>query len=210
MLSRLERRRFPAAETIVAYGDSLTYGDNATIVGTKAWPYLLGNSYAPHKAIANLGVSGYSSTQIKDRCLAFPAFFGRASIFWAGRNNYASPETVKSDIAAMVATRTTDRYLVLSVLNGHRVDELAGEPNYQIIMGLNADLEASYGAHYYDIRAALVASYDPLSPTDVQDFADDVPPTSLIDDGLHPNDAGEVVLKDLIRTRIEAMAWFTS
>jgi len=202
-------RRFAATrDTIACYGDSLTYGDNAVPRGAKAWPFLLGDSFSPHAAIANMGVGGYTSTQIAARVSAYPGLHAMPTIIWAGRNNYASPTTVKSDIAAMVAQLNTDKFMVMSVINAHRTNELLGQANYNIIMALNADLAELYGANYYDIRSDLVAAYDPNIAQDVQDFADDVPPTSLVDDGLHFNNAGSVVVKNLIRAEIVARQWF--
>lgn len=204
----MQRMFVSTRETIACYGDSLTFGDNAAPRGAKAWPYLLGDSFSPHVAIANLGIGGDTSTQIAARFAAYPGLFGKPTIIWAGRNNYATPATVKADISSMVSALKTDRYIVASVINAHRTNELKGQANYNTIVALNADLQAAYGSHYFDIRSGLVMAYNPSLPQDVQDFADDVPPTSLVDDGLHFNNAGSVVVKDLFGAKIVSLGWF--
>lgn len=115
------------------------------------------------------------------------------TIIWAGRNNYSSPTTVKADIATMVAALTTDRYIILSVLNGST--EPSGNANYTTITTLNNDLAALYGSHYIDVRAYLIANGltdAGISPTaqDTIDIGNDVIPTSLRTDTQHLTTAG--------------------
>lgn len=139
----------------------------------------------PQTQILNGGVSGETSTQIKARMLAATDQYRWPTLIWAGRNGVlTSPETVKSDIAAMVAALGHSNYLVLSILNGDRALEKAGEANYNTIIGVNQYLEATYGAKYWDVRALLVANHDG-SAQDLIDFANDVVPTSLRVDDIH-------------------------
>jgi hypothetical protein len=130
--------------------------------------------------------------------LADPSRFGEPVIIWAGRNNFTDPTTVKADIASMVAALTTSHYLVLSILNSDTPSEWIGGADYATIVALNADLAATYGAHYLDVRAYLVSQYNPSIPQDVIDHAHDVPPSSLRSDFLHLNDAGNQVVASFL------------
>jgi lysophospholipase L1-like esterase len=139
------------------------------------------------------GVAGETSTQIKTRFLAASdATRGQKTSIWAGRNNFADPTTVKADIAAMVAAFTGTNYIVLSVFNG--AGQGIGTPEYDTIIQLNLDLAATYGSHYYDMRAFFVAQYDPNNAQDVIDHAADITPTSLRTDTQHPNAAGYTLI----------------
>lgn len=104
-------------------------------------------------------------------------------VIWAGRNNYANATQVQADIAAMVAVarQSTTCYLVLSVPNGAYFSELKGTANYNTLLALNSALSATYspGNHYFDIRTALIALYNPSNPADVLDHQNDVWPYSL-------------------------------
>jgi hypothetical protein len=104
-------------------------------------------------------------------------------VIWAGRGNYAYPAQVQADMAAMVAVvePATSCYLVMSVPNGEYPDEWKGTADYDTILALNNALAATYspGNHYLDIRAAMVALYNPRSAADVLDHGNDVWPYSL-------------------------------
>lgn len=128
----------------------------------------------------------------------------RYTIIWAGRNNFTDPTTVKADIAAMVAALTTTKYVVLSVLNQNTSNEWAGQPDYVTLTTLNSDLAATYAGHYVDVRAALVAAYNPSNAQDVIDFGHDVSPTSLRSDNIHLNTAGYTLVANQVNAYIAA------
>jgi lysophospholipase L1-like esterase len=170
---------------LTAFGDSLTaradglkasaassdFGPlaNSSISYPSALETLFGNAFN----ILNGGVEAQTSTQIKTRFLNTPSLWGLPTIIRAGNNNYASPTTVKDDIAAMVAVLTTPNYLILPVLNGRT--EPSGNANYISMMSLNTDLAAIYGSdHFFDDRALLVAA-TPSNGVDTIDQGNDVP-----------------------------------
>jgi hypothetical protein len=69
---------------------------------------------------------------------------------------------------------------VLSIINNNNSrSEQKGGTEYNTIISTNAALASTYGANYLDIRSILVSAYNPLLPTDVTDYANDEPPTSL-------------------------------
>lgn len=101
-------------------------------------------------------------------------------LIWAGRNNESDGPQVESDIAAMVAVAKANSgcYLVMSILNGE-LDGPKGTTAYYWAINTNNDLAAAYPGHYIDIRADLVASYNPANAADVLDHNNDIPPYSL-------------------------------
>lgn len=151
-----------------------------------------------------MGVGGETSTQIRTRMVADLSKSGTYTIIWAGRNNFTSPTTVKADIAAMVASLTTTKYVVLSVLNGDFASEYSGAADYTTLTTLNNDLATIYAGHYVDVRAGLVAGFNAGIPQDVIDHGRDIPPSSLRSDTLHLNTAGYTLVANLVNTYINA------
>jgi lysophospholipase L1-like esterase len=178
-----------------AWGDSLTAGTGGT-------PYPTTLATLTSKTVYNGGVGGDTSTQIRTRMVADAGKRHLYTIIWAGRNNFTDPATVKADIAAMVATLTTSKYVVLSILNG--TGEPTGSANYTTLTTLNSDLAMLYSGHYVDVRATLVAAYDPGTPQDVIDHVNDVPPSTLRSDPLHLNTAGYTLVANTVNTYISA------
>jgi hypothetical protein len=179
------------AYNIAMWGDSLTYQQQVHLPATLT-----------NRVVHVHGVGGETSTQIKARMLAATDEHDYLTILWAGRNNYADAATVKADIAEMVAALGHSNYVVMSILNG--AGGGIGTEAYNQITGLNNDLATLYAGNWLDIRAILVAAYDPLQPQDVLDHADDIPPTSLRSDFLHLNDDGEQVVSDAILAYLAA------
>lgn len=154
----------------------------------------------PNTPIFNGGGSGETSTQIKTRMLADTEKHGLKTAIWAGRNGVLTyGETIKADIAEMVAALTTADYVVLAIING--TNEGVGTPAYDSITGLNSYLEATYGANYWDVRAHLVTQGDG-SAQDLQDVADDIVPSSLRIDTVHLTKAGYALVGAGIATRL--------
>lgn len=183
-------------DTLRGYQNFACWGDSLTAnTGGISYPRQLqaGSLFVAYEG----GVGGETSTQIRTRFLAATDKLDQNIVIWAGRNNYAAPTTVKADIAAMVAAIPHQRYLILSIPNS--TAEVSGSGTYNSIIALNNDLEALYGAHYFDIREYLVTnglSDAGITPTgtDTTDIANDCPPTSLRSDALHWNTAGGGVI----------------
>lgn len=133
------------------------------------------------------------------------ASYGQVNLIWAGRNNYSQAAQVESDIAAMVGALKNSDYLVLSVLNGE--GEGKGTAAYAAIAQLNADLARSYGAKFVDVRAALVAAYDPTKPGDVQDQANDIPPASLRADSVNLLGTGYAVVEKAVASAMDVQGY---
>lgn len=105
----------------------------------------------------------------------------QVAFFWLGRNNYTAPTQVKADIAGCVAffKPLAAQYVVMSVINGHYTTEYSGQSAYTTLTTLNSDLATLYPHNYVDVRAALVAAYNPANAVDVIDHGNDVPPFTL-------------------------------
>ena len=93
------------------------------------------------------------------------------------------------DISALQSAGNT-HYLIMSILNSNT--EPSGSINYNEIIQINTDLATTYASHYWDVRSYLVSLYNPSLPQDVIDYGNDVPPSSLRAEPLHPNTAGNL------------------
>lgn len=129
----------------------------------------------------------------------------RINVFWIGGNNPGQPTEVLADVAACVNFLSTDRFVVLSLLNPASAP--AGSDLYDKILSLNDELSAAYPDHYLDVRAALVDAFDPGRPQDVIDHAADVPPSSLRSDDQHPNTAGYSIVAGEIASFLATKGW---
>ena len=185
------------SDQIDAWGDSLTFGQGCT--DGENYPSDL--QKLANIKVVNYGISGQTSTQIRDRMLKNP-LPGRAAIIWVGRNNYGYPEQVEADIATMVRKLGHNRYLILGVLNGDEWNEWKGNPGHRLIVFLNNDLAKIYGNHFIDVRSYLVSNFDKTSHADSVNRANDVVPGSLRDDFLHLNNKGYKIVAEKIYERI--------
>jgi hypothetical protein len=127
------------------------------------------------------------------------------NIFWSGRYNYSQMSQVLADVAAMVGYQTSGKFVVLSVLNG--AGEGRGTSAYNQITALNSALQKAYPNNYLDVRAALVAAYDPANAQDVQDQTNDIPPASLRAGSLNPNNAGYAVVAAQLQKKVMQEGW---
>jgi lysophospholipase L1-like esterase len=187
----------PATAPIAAWGDSLTppFAANLQLL-------------YPQRLVYDGGIAGQSSTEISTR----QRTGGRetwVTIFWMGTNNPTQPSQIKADIAASVAALApgNDRFIVLAVLNKDRPEELRGGDVYNMIVQLNRDLAATYPGNYLDIRAYLVAQFNPALAQDVVDAQNDVIPSSLRFDEIHLNNDGSVLVARKVKEFLDAKGW---
>ena len=192
---------------IALWGDSLTWGYAPQVV-----------SLLSGREVFNGGVIGETSTQIADRMVADTAHRDWVSVFWYGHNNLKDPATidlqrdpaqVKADIARSVAALApgNTRFLVLSVVNQDKDGERRGDPVYNAILQLNADLAAAYPNNYFDIRSWMVNQADQSKPEDVASFQADLPARSLRWDEVHLTFDGYVAVAKKVRELITSRGW---
>jgi lysophospholipase L1-like esterase len=190
--------------TIATWGDSLTYG-----AGGISYPSQLSNLAGV--PIYNGGVNGYTSSQIAAAMLAASSTWSDPTIIWAGTNDITGSLStdepiIDSNIASMVAALQSvgnNNYLILSIMN--YTTEPVGNATHNEIIQINSDLASLYGAHYWDVRSYLVSKYNPSLPQDVIDHGNDVLPTSLRFDTLHPNTAGNLDIAQYLYQHISLL-----
>jgi len=156
------------------------------------------------------GDAGQSSTDIAARQVADAAGHDTwINILWLGQNNPGEPARIKADIGACVAALApgNSRFIVLSVVNKARPEEIKGGPVYAGIIRLNAELGAAYPQNYLDIRGYLVGQYDQANAQDVADYQNDVVPSSLRFDEIHLNNDGSVLVARKAKEFIDAKGW---
>ncbi len=184
---------------ISCWGDSLTYGDLRV-----SWVYTMEQLRRGNR-VYNGGTNSESSTAIKNRFVAAPEKWGDISLIWAGRNDYSSPSTVMANIATMVGDLTTNKYVIFTVTNDST--QPIGSAGYNQVATLNALINATYGRHVFDVRSFWISQYNPGIPQDVTDHGNDVPPSSLRYDTVHPNIAGDVLIGQRVAQFITAQGW---
>jgi len=161
----------------------------------------------PARQVYNGGVVGQVSQQIAARQLADAQKKAWINVFWYGHNNW-SKDQVKADIARSVAglAEGNQAFIVLSMLNWAGSGE-RGTQEYADTVRVNAELAALYPNHFIDMRAHLVSLHDRSSWQDVQDFQNDLPPSSLRFDRIHLNDAGCLAVARKLQEFIAARGW---
>jgi lysophospholipase L1-like esterase len=168
------------AATVVAWGDSLTYGTGADHPGDGEKHYRKWFAEFSGATVINQGVGGETSGQIRTRLIAETATGLRNEfiIIWAGNNNPdATDKWVQRHIAEMVAALPHQDYLIVGVIN--RSTAPAGSATWNNINIINADLKTTWGIHFVDIRPLLVSSWNQNVAQDVIDYGNDVIPSSL-------------------------------
>ena len=161
----------------------------------------------PDRHIYGGGISGETSMQIAARQTADTEHKTWISVFWYGHNNWTK-DPVKADIAASVAALAPGNraFIVMSMVNWADSGE-RGTQEHATIMRVNGELAAAYPDNYLDIHRYLVGLYNPNSWQDVQDFQNDLPPSSLRFDKIHLNPAGCDAVAGKLKEFITAKGW---
>ena len=186
------------SSNIVAWGDSLTpaFALNLQVLMTD-------------RGVANDGFLGATSTAIANNAVSDTDHRNWINVFWYGQNNEDDPDTIKADIARSVAHLApgNTHFIVLGVVNKSDGKEKKGTGTYNKIVKLNAELAALYPDNFIDIRAWLVAHYNPNDAGDVQDHDDDQVPRSLRYDEIHLRNEGSLLVAQRVREFIAAKGW---
>lgn len=161
----------------------------------------------PDRQIYDGGIPGETSMQIAARQTADTEHKTWISVFWYGHNNWTK-DPVKADVAASVAALAPGNgaFVVMSMVNWAGTGE-RGTQEYDNIMRVNSELAAAYPDNYLDIHRYLVGLYNPNSWQDVQDFQNDLPPSSLRFDEIHLNPGGCDAVAAKLKEFITAKGW---
>lgn len=93
---------------------------------------------------------GKTSTVTRDRFLASPELWNRASVFFTGHNNSNYPDQIIADIEAMVEKLPHNKYIVLGLLAADDKDQWMGTPYYTRLTELNNRLAERFKLNYRD------------------------------------------------------------
>ncbi|GAA4310570.1 hypothetical protein GCM10023149_05300 [Mucilaginibacter gynuensis] len=184
--------------TIIAWGDSFTYGTGST---DASYPSVL-EKLSGYRVI-NRGTAGNTSTQIKNKLLADKQYYRYPSIIWVGRNNLPDSVTILKDIDEMVNALGRSHFLVLSILNSET--EGIGTARYTTIQRINRQLATAYGNRFIDIKAYLQTHRDTSLMKDDNITTYDITPTSLRADNLHLNSQGYQLVAQKVYESIDIL-----
>lgn len=137
-------------------------------------------------------------------------------LIWSGRNGFGTTRadivTVRDNISAMVnyLEQTKKNYLVISVCNG--AGEVIGTGTYDQIIALNAELKATFGDNFVDVRSYLVnfgLEDAGITPTaqDLTDMSGDTIPESLRSDSVHLTATGYTLVGQYVARSIQAKSY---
>ncbi|EOJ8782407.1 TPA: TolB family protein [Escherichia coli] len=127
---------------------------------------------------------------------SFPLHPECINIFWMGRNNISQSMQVLSDTIGVVEYLKSLGQKVIILPDFNSSVEPRGSAGYANVMLSNSMIKKKYPELWceidsVDMRENFVNNYNPAYSQDVSDFGNDIPPTSLKYDGLHPSQSKE-------------------
>lgn len=143
-----------SVESLNIGGDIDIWGDSLTAQG---W----GNDLAQitGRNVFSHGYGGRTSTYIRDQFLA-GLNRDRTNIFWVGRNNVSRYDAVIDDIRTMVDALGTQKFIVMSVLNGAYDGEYKDQSSYAKFVKIAEKLKQIYPDNFVDIRSAIIQGWE--------------------------------------------------
>ncbi|MBV1883576.1 MAG: hypothetical protein KUG82_18185 [Pseudomonadales bacterium] len=129
------------------------------------------------------------------------------AVIWVGRNNAHELDTVLLDVLRIynLFAKVTSRIIVLSVINGEA--EYTGTTSHSSITAINEQLKFEFGDSYLDIRQVLIESYDPNESQSVIDYEKGTTPSSLREDNVHLNAAGNQIVAYTLYSHMLDHGW---
>lgn len=127
---------------------------------------------------------------------SFPLHPECINIFWMGRNNISQSMRILSDTIGVVEYLKSLGQKVIILPDFNSSVEPRGSAGYANVMLSNSMIKKKYPELWceidsVDMRENFVNNYNPAYSQDVSDFGNDIPPTSLKYDGLHPSQSKE-------------------
>jgi hypothetical protein len=170
------RKYVPPKLALSLWGDSMTQGLHGKIEVSE---------YPAGRPVRNMAIGGQTSTQIVNRFLADPAGKGDVTILWVGTNNPGDHTLIMSEIASVIATLTTSKYLIIPPVLGTNSDFFIGTPSRALFDALLNDILTTYPNNSLDLFTPSVAMYNAGIPQDVIDHNHGIVPSSLRADDIH-------------------------
>lgn len=150
-------------------------------------------------AIAYDGVPSSTLSDQAARFDALPQYYGRKLIILDGGMD-STPSQANDAIDAMAAHLSGEDWLWIEPNPGS--DAASSAATAIKVADVLDHIHTNYGyGHYVPTLAALQAAND-ASAQDLTDYTDDIVPTSLRSDTIHPNDDGRLIINGRIRHRI--------
>lgn len=192
------RKYVPPKLAMSAWGDSMTQG-------------LLGklevSEYPLGRPVRNMAIGGQTSTQITTRFLADPAGKGDVNILWLGTNNPNARTLIMSEIASIIATLTTSKYLIIPPVLGDNSLYYAGTADRALFDALLNDILTTYPNNSLDLFTPSVAMYNSGIPQDVIDYGRGIVPSSLRIDTIHFTTAHSGWANNTIIASVNSKGW---
>jgi len=190
-------------QNITCWGDSIT--ENTAGANGTSYPNVLKALY-PSVGVKNKGVAGNTTAQVVTRFNADTGSWGDITVILTGYNYFQNKSLIMSGLASMVASLGANtKYLILTIPTG--TNDIAGTATYISQMDTNNTILATYPNNSYDMRSYLVSQYNPSIPQDVIDHGNDIIPSSLRLDFIHPNAACSILMANKIKEFIDAKGW---
>lgn len=184
---------------IGTWGNSLTFGSTGIIGGYPTYLMQLARRF-----VYNGGVVGEIAASVRARFMAQSAYFRRPNVIWVGRNDLEASlitarNNILTNIAQMVDSMTyygNSHYLICGMIT--KGGQGIGTAGYDTLTAINTTLSQIYGERYVDLNTWLVANYNPASPPDVANHAQNVVPLSLRVDSIHLTNPGYLLVAQYI------------
>ncbi|MEJ7830275.1 MAG: SGNH/GDSL hydrolase family protein [Segetibacter sp.] len=192
---------------VAAWGDSHTEGP-----GALPYTYFLANmlrkdtvtvdrSFAPHRdfysndvrVAYNAGISGQTSTQIKERFIKDTAHKSWSTIIAAGGNNSWDTAQISRDVFEMISLLRHKRFMVIGMWVGDWDDRIKGTAYYETVTAWNKSMANRLGNHFFEPTPFFYKYLDGSQADSLSVTRGTMPKHFLIDE-LHLNTSGYYTL----------------
>ena len=178
---------------VSCWGDSLT---KSPVGGVDTYPKTLLEKVGTNGVIYNFGVAGDYVDAIAQRQQSYPSRRNDIQIIWVGTNkDWDSNDDLISKINAMINYSTSNKYIIIGLLKRYASDELD-----------NA-MQSAFGEHFLNIRNYMITNGltdASISATeqDNTDILNNTVPTSLMQDEIHLNATGQVLVGNQVYNKL--------
>jgi lysophospholipase L1-like esterase len=186
----------PVTNIIEAWGDSRTQG--VTVIGTSPatdHPYTTKLASLSGYTVNNHGIAGYTSAQVKALFLAQTTTqLNHPQLIWCGYNDLSTGtqaqfDTLKLHIAQMVAKIPHESYIIIGE-DPDWSNPVSSQNLYPMYQNYNTYMAKTYGRHFFNVNAYLLARYNRSLSTDAINVGFGKLPPSLSVDGVHETAPG--------------------
>lgn len=187
----LPSRVIDVRKTLGVYGDSTAAASGASTFNN-SWYYLLYSSYDPDRYPYRDATGGQSVTTMASRFEADTAHVDWTTIFYDRLNTGETADLWMDSIRRCVEHLKTDRFLIMPQVQ--YADNAETEPNKSRMIEINRRIKEMYPNNTFDAdtEAAFLLALSPGSTRA---------------DGLHRNDAGQLIEYTFMRAWLDRKGW---